>query len=136
MESFVVRNLTPALSLSRSIVALLLVFLIGSPLCCCAAEGCSKDAGPARHSCCEKSATKKHGDPSPKEHVCHCKSKDPRDLAKAPELSHDPGIPLPAEIFIAVTPPAEVPRIFVAAHFFPGSDPPRTRLARLARWLI
>jgi hypothetical protein len=123
-------------SWSKSIVALLLVFLIGSPLCCCAA-GCGQPKAAPEHSCCAKSGDSKSGDKAPDRHVCNCRSKDPREAAKLVELPGDPIVPLPVVIATVPELPAPPIKAVVATrHFFPGNDPPRTRLARYSRWLI
>jgi hypothetical protein len=115
----------------------MLAFLIGSPLCCCVAKGCGGTASGPRPSCCEKAEPSAPGKKAPERHVCSCRTKEPRDFAKAFELPGDAGVPLPVEVAQRIELPAPaITTPVVARHFFPGSDPPRARLARFSRWLI
>lgn len=114
-----------------------MAFLIGSPLCCCAASGHQATQAKTTSSCCHPSGGTSPGKKSPEDHQCGCKAKDARELAKTPDLPGSAGVDLP----IAVAEPIRLPEPTVTAVvvdrlFFPGSDPPRSILARLSRWLI
>ncbi|MBB5353780.1 hypothetical protein HNR46_004042 [Haloferula luteola] len=130
--------LSSLVNLCRSIVALFLAFLMGSPLCCCASESHPTAAQDSTPSCCQHpSPSQGKGHPStPTEHVCACKSKDPRDLEKAVDLpSYQALALLPAPSPESLEP---TPRILgsLLSPPPPENSAPRRRLAWLSRWLI
>ncbi|MDX1679977.1 MAG: hypothetical protein R3242_04520 [Akkermansiaceae bacterium] len=124
------------MSLSRTALALLLSALMGAPLCCCAYE--TKDKSAEQQSSCCHAAQPEDGDQQqPDEHVCACRSKDPREAAKELLLPSNPQtdfVPPAVELIE----PLALPPVMMIANVVDhtGSDPPtRQRLACLSRWL-
>lgn len=120
----------------RATLALLLSILMGAPLCCCAYGAEDANAGQPS-SCCHAAQTSDKGEEQPNDHICACRSKEPRETAKELQLPGSLGIELDrpvVEIVDLVV--LEPKKVIVTKANYRGCDPPtRLRLARLSRWL-
>lgn len=124
------------MNLPRATLALLMSILMGTPLCCCAVETEEANAGQPS-SCCHAAQSSGDAQEQPGDHICACRSKEPREAAKELQLTGNQvtepylGVvefldPLVAEPVVVITGRAD----------HSGGDPPtRLRLARLSRWL-
>jgi len=124
------------MSLTRTILAALLAALMGAPLCCCAYESHSKSAEP-QPSCCHASEPSNKSQKSPQDHICACRSKDPRESAKELKIPGNQVIELAPPVMEPIELVVLEPENLIAPRpVHTGSDPPtRLRLARLSRWL-
>lgn len=114
----------------------MLAALIGAPLCCCAYET-KAQAAESRSSCCHASPPAQDGQQQPKNHICSCRSKDPRESAKELKVPGNQEIDIAAPVMERIVlMPLEPMSPLTVRYVHTGSDPPtRLRLARLSRWL-
>lgn len=124
------------MNLLRAALALLLSILMGTPLCCCAAQAENPNTGQSS-SCCHAAQDAGEDQDQPNEHICACRSKEPREAAKELLLpgSHETEIDRPVvELLDPLV--LEPKKVIAAKADYRGGDPPlRQRLARLSCWL-
>lgn len=121
--------------MARFAIALLMVALIGNPVCCCAFALCgipSKAVGEADEStascCCSKSAepcAPRDGSDEAPDHACPCAKKTGATKTEPLVLPDPPsGAPLPFPLAASpLSPPLPDPAPFRLSRF-PAKDPP------------